>query len=242
MTKWQPDGKYIKAALELLQNMKFCSRLSDDPDLFVLAEKHVSREERFVLMKAFLKADLEIGPNEEDASCISLPSWVKCWRSSAEETTDWDQIKRSLLHTDLKGHFSKETRYHCFLIVLAERLLGDTKAQLERWRAQAEPLSPSESESAKHCRWQYIRILKEFYNTEAQLNPIFYKYAVQIRDWDLTLAEDVEEQQRKEIALLVEKQAKYRQVIALFTHHPHHTIDDSLDSFLKDANRKSLKD
>lgn len=240
LVKWQPGGQYMRAALDFLQESRYCMRITEDPptpNLFVLAERNVPSQERFALMKAFLEADLAFDSDGFFVHSDAIPSWVKPWRL-AVKGTDWNEAKRSLWHPDLKDQFPEETTFRCFLVIIAERMLDRTKNRLEYLRTRQSPLSSSDSNDAERCRRQYIGILKEACKFEFELNPSVYKYAVQILDWDLAIAKDVQESHQKQNELLVTKEAKYRQLISMFTNKPAHIIDDSLDILLRETHGK----
>ena len=58
LVKRQPGSQYLKAALGFLQDITVCLRITEDPNIFQLAEINVPSEERLILTKALLEADL----------------------------------------------------------------------------------------------------------------------------------------------------------------------------------------
>jgi len=238
--KWQSGGQYMNAALDYLQDGRYCVRITEDPpvpNLFTLAEANVPREERSRLIKALLEADLFFDNQVFFAPHYILPSWVKRWRLAAKET-DWEEAKRSLYHSDMAFTGSGETFVDCTLIVIAERLLKHNQNRLEELRGRATPLSTSDSLDAERCRRQYMDILKDFYATKLHLKYSFYKYSLQIVDWDEALAKEAQESQRKQYDLLFSKHIKYRQLISNYTDKPTDTIDDTLDVLLQKTSGK----
>lgn len=241
LVKWQPDGQYMKAALRFLQDDRYCMAITADPptpNLLVLTDRNVPWEEQPILTRALLEADLALDSEVFFDHHDDVPSWIKQWRLAAKDT-DWNEAKRSLWHPDLKDQFPMTT-FRCFLAVIAERLLDRIKIRLEYLRTRQAPLSSSDSDDVELYRRQYVDILKEGFNGLLDLNPLVYKYAVKILEWDLAFAKNHQESQRKQNELLKEKEAKYRELISILSNKPINSIDDNLDALLRDAHSEML--
>lgn len=221
LMKWQPNGEYMKAALEFLHNAKHSLRTTEDPvpNLISLIEANLSSEEGHILMKALLEADLYFDDAVLFAHPYNVPSWKHNWRLACNEN-DWEEAKKILYHFETVMQGAGKTFRNCARVVIAERLLQRSQTRLNQWRLQATPLSTYESLAAERYRRQYIDILKDFRYTTLELDPSFYKYWIQIIDLD---------------EILVKEPPKQLELLAKLNYEDHHLL-----SLQSDGTKKSI--
>ena len=239
LIKWQPGGEYMKEFTPFLQRPEYCKCIMEPKtrvgNLFKLVMDNVPPAEQFPVTKALLEAAVGVSRN------ISLesPGWAKVWRAACDEE-EWQTAKRHLDSVDLVSLGAGKLFRDCALVVTAERLLGRYMTRLESFRAHTGPLSAFEAVEAESCRRNYMGILKSFYPTKLDVNPSWYKYSVQIQEWEATLAGNVDEVERKRIQLADKNRHKYQHLISLYTGVPEDGIDLLLDDLVYAQSKQSF--
>jgi hypothetical protein len=176
MTREQGSGnllKYVGRVLEAGAGPMILT--SSGKSLFELAEEKVSHREKAPLMKALLEADLA---SQLDLQTLpNYPPWAEHWRAACREPS-WILAKQlvkfeRLVHPPPPGKIRD-----CAFVVIAEHLLKIHKDRLLQWQA-----GNLEREAVKHDREQYISILKDCNERQADIDPSWYTYLLQIMDF-----------------------------------------------------------
>lgn len=242
ITKWQEGGEYMECARSFLRDpVRYLGSRGIDyiprtgRALFSLIYDCVPPAEQFPLTKALLEADLaleyEIYPSNPHND-----SWIQSWRSAAVAQT-WDNAKRTLygmFSAQFPGKGEAQMFLDSALVVIAERLLKKYMDKLEGFRVRPEPLSRSDTSNAGYCR-RYLAILKDFNLTDRGLSPSWYKYSLQIIDWNSEIANKAQESQCKCAEFSAENYQKYRKLISLYMGMEEGSIDGSLNDLITTA-------
>ncbi|KAF7877289.1 hypothetical protein EAF04_000972 [Stromatinia cepivora] len=231
LQKWQSDGEYMACAISWLNNPAHCKNILGSSrtgsNHFKLIDENVPFPERITLTKAFLKAS--IVHNVVSSQSI----WSVIW-GYTRYVDQWQTVKDNLL--DASSGFITEpgSVFHlCALAVMGEELLQGYKNRLEALRTDAQPLTISRIEDAKCLRQQYVNILKDFRNQEVDVDISYYKYSLEILEWNEALAA----QERSKIDRLL---GKYRRLVGLWTGNSPSWIDGSVDRMIENAERRCL--
>ncbi|APA08763.1 predicted protein [Sclerotinia sclerotiorum 1980 UF-70] len=231
LRKWQSDGEYMACAISWLNNPAHCKNiLGSSPtgsNHFKLIDENVPFPERITLTKAFLKASIvhHVVPSQS--------IWSVIW-GYTRYVDQWKTVKDNLL--DASSGFIEEpgSVFHlCALAVMGEELLQGYKNRLEALLADAQSLTVSRSEEAKGLCQQYIGTLKDFRDQEVDVDISYYKYSLEILDWNEALAG----QERSKIDRLL---GKYRRLVGLLTGNSPSWIDGSVDRMIENAERRCL--
>ncbi|THV53495.1 hypothetical protein BGAL_0049g00300 [Botrytis galanthina] len=227
LQKWQSDGEYMACAISWLDNPSHCKNLLGSSltggNYFKSIDENVPFPERITLTKAFLKASIlhNISPSQS--------IWSVIW-GSTRYVDQWQTVKDNLL--DASSGFIAEpgSVFHlCALAVMGEELLQDYKNRLESLK----PLTIDRIDDVKCLRKQYIDILKDFRNQEVDVDISFYKYSLEILEWNEALAA----QEKSKIDRLL---VKYRRLVGLWTGNSPSCIDGSVDRMIENAERRCL--
>jgi hypothetical protein len=222
--KWQADGEYMTCAMSWLQNPAYCINIlrsfQTGGNHFKLIDENVPFPERLTLTKELLKASLihDVQPSE--------PTWSVTW-GVTRYIQDWRTVKYNLV--DASSSFISETGsvFHlCGLAVMAEKLLQGYKIQLES-------LQPERIAEAKIIRQQYVDILKDFRDQDVDVDLSFYKYSLEILQWNESLAVH----ERSTIDRLL---AKYRRLASLWTGKEPLWIESNIDGVIGETERSRL--
>ncbi|CAD6446153.1 0c17c2d5-564d-493d-898d-052f99eb5589 [Sclerotinia trifoliorum] len=231
LRKWQSDGEYMACAISWLNNPAHCKNILGSSrtgsNHFKLIDENVPFPERITLTKAFLKASIvhHVVPSQS--------IWSVIW-SYTRYVDQWKTVKDNLL--DASSGFIEEpgSVFHlCALAVMGEELLQGYKNRLEALRTDAQSLTVSRIEDAKSLCQQYIDILKDFRDQEVDVDISFYKYSLEILDWNEALAA----QERSKTDRLL---GKYRRLVGLLTGNSQSWIDGSVDRMIENAERRCL--
>ncbi|ESZ91832.1 hypothetical protein SBOR_7784 [Sclerotinia borealis F-4128] len=233
LRNWQSDGEYMACAILWLNDPVHCKYiLASSPtggNHFKLIDENVPFPERITLTKAFLKAS--IAHNVSPSQSIRSVVW-----GYTRYVDQWQIVKDNLL--DASSGFIAEpgTVFHlCALAVMGEELLNGYKNRLEVIRMHAQPLPVSRIEDGKRLRQQYISILKDFRHQEVDVDISFYKYSLEILEWNEILAA----QERSKVDRLL---GKYRRLVGLWTGNPPTWIDGGVDMMIETAERRCLSE
>ncbi|TGO66665.1 hypothetical protein BOTNAR_0056g00040 [Botryotinia narcissicola] len=227
LQKWQSDGEYIACAISWLDNPSRCKNLLGSSltgsNYFKSIDENVPFPERITLTKAFLKASIlhNVSPSQS--------IWSVIW-GSTRYVDQWQTVKDNLL--DASSGFITEpgSVFHlCALAVMGEELLQDYKNRLESLK----PLTIDRIDDVKCLRKQYVDILKDFRNQEVDVDISFYKYSLEILEWNEVLAA----QEKSRIDRLL---VKYRRLVGLWTGNSPFWIDGSVDRMIENAERGCL--
>ncbi|KAJ8058826.1 hypothetical protein OCU04_011812 [Sclerotinia nivalis] len=231
LRKWQSDGEYMACAISWLNNPARCKNILGSSrtrsNHFKLIDENVPFPERITLTKAFLKASIvhNVVPSQS--------IWSVIW-GYTRYVDQWQTVKDNLL--DASSGFIEEpgSVFHlCALAVMGEELLQGYKDRLEALRTDAQSLTVSRIEDAKSLRQKYVDILKDFRNQEVDVDISYYKYSLEILEWNEALAE----QERSKIDRLL---GKYRRLVGLWTGNSPSWIDGSVDRMIENAERRCL--
>ncbi len=182
LTKWQTGVEYRASFLQhpdypVWQKL---STSNHGPILFRLIEKLVPPEEQFNMAKSFLEDDL-IAQNQTNYPYLK---WRDAW-TELLDSTDWEDAKEPLYKEGVISEVAGDSFRDYALVVIAERQLRDCQDRLKHWRKLNRPLNPeSEVECAASCRRKYLDILKDFRHTNTDVGASFYKYSLEIIEWD----------------------------------------------------------
>ncbi|KAF7934916.1 uncharacterized protein EAE98_002961 [Botrytis deweyae] len=227
LQKWQSDGEYMACAISWLDNPNHCKNLLGSSltggNYFKTIDENVPFPERITLTKAFLKASIlhNVSPSQS--------IWSLIW-GSTRYVDQWQTVKDNLV--DASSGFIAEpgSVFHlCALAVMGEELLQDYKNRLEALK----PLTIAKFDDAKCLRKQYVEILKDFRNQEVDVDISFYKYSLEILEWNEALAA----QEKSKIDRLL---VKYRRLVGLWTGNSPSWIDGSVDRMIENAERRCL--
>ncbi|KAM0133691.1 hypothetical protein ACHAP3_005818 [Botrytis cinerea] len=227
LQKWQSDGEYLACAISWLNNPNHCKNLLGSSltggNYFKSIDENVPFPERITLTKAFLKASIlhNVSPSQS--------IWSVIW-GYTRYVDQWQTVKDNLL--DASSGFIAEpgSVFHlCALAVMGEELLQDYKNRLESLK----PLTIAKIDEAKSLHKQYVDILKDFRNQEVDVDLSFYKYSLEIFEWNEALAA----QERSKIDRLL---VKYRRLVGLWTGNSPSWIDGSVDRMIENAERRCL--
>ncbi|TGO61454.1 hypothetical protein BCON_0027g00410 [Botryotinia convoluta] len=227
LQKWQSDGEYMACAISWLNNPIHCKNLLGSSltggNYFKSIDENVPFPERITLTKAFLKASIlhNVSPSQS--------IWSVIW-GYTRYVDQWQTVKDNLL--DASSGFIAEpgSVFHlCALAVMGEELLQDYKNRLESLK----PLTIARIDDAKCLRKQYVDILKDFRNQEVDVDISFYKYSLEILEWNEALAA----QEKSKIDRLL---VKYRRLVGLWTGNSPSWIDGSVDRMIENAERRCL--
>ncbi|RAL61856.1 hypothetical protein DID88_002919 [Monilinia fructigena] len=231
LRKWQSDGEYMACAISWLNDPVHCRHiLASSPtggNHFKLIDENVPFPERITLTKAFLKASIvhNVSPSQS--------IWSVIW-GYTRYVDQWQTVKDNLL--DASSGFIAETGsvFHlCGLAVMGEELLHDYQNRIEAIRNDIQPPTGSKLEEAKLLRQKYLDILENFRNQEVDVDISFYKYSLEILEWNEALAA----QERSKIDRLL---GKYRRLVGLWTGNAPSWIDGSVDRMIDNAERGCL--
>lgn len=231
LRKWQSDGEYMACAISWLNNPTHCKNLLGSSPTsgnhFKLIDENVPFPERIILTKAFLKASIvhNVSPSQS--------IWSVIW-GYTRYVDQWQTVKDNLL--DASSGFLAEpgSVFHlCALAVMGEDLLQGYKHRLEALRTDTQALTISRMEEANSLRKQYVDILKDFRNQEVDVDISFYKYSLEILEWNEAMAV----QERSKIDRLL---GKYRRLVGLWTGNSISRVDGSVDGILESAERRCL--
>ncbi|TGO41729.1 hypothetical protein BHYA_0017g00390 [Botrytis hyacinthi] len=227
LQKWQSDGEYMACAISWLDNPSHCKNLLGSSltggNYFKSIDENVPFPERITLTKALLKASIlhKVPPSQS--------IWSVIW-GSTRYVDQWQTVKDNLL--DASSGFIAEpgSVFHlCALAVMAEELLQDYKNRLESLK----PLTIDRIDDVKCLRKQYVDILKDFRNQEVDVDISFYKYSLEILEWNEALAA----QEKSKIDRLL---VKYRRLVGLWTGNSPSWIDGIVDRMIENAERRCL--
>lgn len=195
---WQSDGRYLEASQRyLLDRHRFFSIDFDTHaggNFFQLIEEKVSVDEQFPLARACLEADLErrfsgglrMGPKAFWATAYNAPKWNDAkrilYQGCCESLKPWGKLFLG-----------------CALVVIAECHLRGHKDRCEKLSARMDHLDVAELEVVKKTLKEYIAILSDFNDTRLDVDPLWYKYLVQIAKWNETIATREEAELRKRL-------------------------------------------
>ncbi|KAA8570062.1 hypothetical protein EYC84_002397 [Monilinia fructicola] len=231
LRKWQSDGEYMACAISWLNDPVHCRHiLASSPtggNHFKLIDENVPFPERITLTKAFLKASIvhNVSPSQS--------IWSVIW-GYTRYVDQWQTVKDNLL--DASSGFIAEpgSVFHlCALAVMGEELLHGYQNRLEAIRNDMQPPTGSKLEEAKLLCQRYVDILRDFRNQEVDVNVSFYKYSLEILEWNETLAA----QERSKIDRLL---GKYRRLVGLLTGSAPSWIDNSVDRMIDNAESRCL--
>ncbi|KAI9640357.1 hypothetical protein NHQ30_011102 [Ciborinia camelliae] len=232
LRKWQSDGEYMACAISWLNNPAHCKHIlasfRTGGNHFKLIDENVPFPERITLTKAFLKASIvhDVSPSQN--------IWSVIW-DYTRYVDQWQTVKVNLVDASSGSIAETGSVFHlCALAVMGEELLHGYKNRLEAIRNDAQPPTVSRIEEAKLLRQKYVDILKDFCNQEVDVDISFYKYSLEIMEWNEALAA----QERSKIDRLL---AKYRRLVGLLTGKaPSWMIDGSVDRMIDNAQRGCL--
>jgi ankyrin repeat protein len=145
---------------------------SKGESMFDLIEKIVHPTDKLKVMKTLLEADLALKTELPN----SAPSWARSWRAACYES-QWIVAKNLIQFEDPISRPSSMTFLNCAFIVIAENLLREHKAQLVLWQA-----GKLELEAARTHRQEYIAILKDWSGRGIDIEPLWYKYLLEVMD------------------------------------------------------------
>jgi hypothetical protein len=241
--KWRPDSTYLKAASIYLQEEchgylpYFCFNTLEGKSLFHLIQEKVALHEQFSLTKICLKANLK-RTLAHDSEYLGV-AWMREWHSACRSST-WEKAKAALfrcagLHDN---HQSKTIFLDCALVVTAEKLLGHNMELFKKWKAHVEAFDDSKEPEAHSCRRQYMDILSHFSDEAFDVDPFWYKYAVEINKWNDKMVVRDKMRERSKHQQLEEYQTKYRKLEDLWG-----SVDGGIDcmvqNLLRTSNRES---
>ncbi|KAG4434528.1 hypothetical protein IFR05_009997 [Cadophora sp. M221] len=209
LSKWQPR---TESALLCFQHRDFnqwvkSSNGNNGPILFKLIEALVPPDEQFMLYKSFLETDLS---SQSDPD-YPFPAWRYAWNmilrcedlEDDEEcevtycSEDWERVKELLMEVGVISQVAGRAFVDCALVVVAERRLTACKMDPHHWN-----------------RRKYLYILKDFRHSEVDVDPSFYKHALQVIE-----AEELESSKqslRKRADLADEYRHKYLQLVTRY--------------------------
>ncbi|PQE24377.1 hypothetical protein CJF31_00002622 [Rutstroemia sp. NJR-2017a BVV2] len=227
--KWQADGEYMKCAMSWLKDPAYCTNILGTSQTggnhFKLIDENVPFPERLTLTKQLLKASIihHVQP--------SGPIWSVTW-GVTRYIQDWQTVKYNLF--DASSGVISETGsvFHlCALAVMAEELLQGHKNRFESIRGK--PLRPETTSEARHIQGQYVDILKDFRDQDVDVDHSFYKYSLEILQWNESLA--TLERSRFDCLL-----AKYRRLANLWIGKETSWIESNIDGVIGDTERSRL--
>jgi len=147
---------------------------SEGKRIFDLIDKNVDQSGRRKLAKIILETDAALKTEIPN----NYPYWAKSWRAACNES-QWIVAKHFLDFEEPTSSPLSETFLSCAFIVIAESLLRNHKAQLILWQA-----GRLAHEAARPHRQEYVAILKDCNERQATVEPSWYKYLVEIMDFD----------------------------------------------------------
>lgn len=235
LQRWQSDGEYLACAMSWLNSPLHCKNiLGSSPtgaNHFKWIDENVPFPERITLTKAFLRASIvhNVSPSQS--------IWSVIW-GYTRYVDQWQTVKDNLI--DASSGFIAEpgSVFHlCALVVMGEELLNGYKNRLETIRNDLQLPTPTASiEEAKLLRQKYNDILRDFGNQEVDVDISYYKYSLEIAEWNEALVA----QERSKIDRLL---AKYRRLVGLWTENTHHAPswhDYPVDIMLESVERRCL--
>jgi ankyrin repeat protein len=147
---------------------------SEGKRIFDLIDENVDQSGQHKLAKILLETDVALKTDIPS----NYPSWAKSWRAACNES-QWIVAKHFLDFEEPTSNPLSKTFLDCAFITIAESLLRDHKAQLVLWQA-----ARLEQEAARPHRQEYVAILKDCNERQAAIEPSWYKYLVEIMDFD----------------------------------------------------------
>jgi hypothetical protein len=164
LRNWKSGGEYMEYAQRFLKEKSYCETLLSvnwtrwshrDETLFDLIDIYVPPDERIILTKALLRADLLFKNQKLETLCAS---WAPTWRLAIQET-EWKAAKAQLFTLEVHCVLLK-----CALEVAAESFLQRNKSTLVDWKGGDEPFPES-------ARNQYMEVLKDCRELEIEVDP-----------------------------------------------------------------------
>lgn len=209
LKKWQPGPEYIEAFLTCLQNPEYCQWISRSgsgggPTLFKLIEEVIPSEQRSYLTMLLIKAELLSAQRDVD---YPHTVWQQSWHAVCNNE-DWEEARELLEEDCVISQSVGDVFRDCALVVIAERQLRACMSRLEDLRKYPGPVGNVDSEE---CREKYLDILRDFRHRDLDVSPWFYKYSLQIIDWNEL--EDGHESRHKRLELADEYRHRYLKLI-----------------------------
>lgn len=213
LAKWQSDGTYLKYTHDLLANYDALSLAHFQPgSVFKVIDEETAPHERKILIKSCLKRML-----------VShwWPAITDCQRSltSVFQALSWEEVKIRLNEFYRKSAPLGECFYACALVVFAEKFLTRCNQDFLDLRMRtSEANDDRDSAQLRGIRKSYMDILNDFSDTvsDNDLDPIFYRYALQLSKWheDCQARELQQRSEKLEKSLIVFNllQGKYREL------------------------------
>jgi hypothetical protein len=185
LTKWSPLAHVgaISSHAEYRNWINLSSR-HQGPLIFRLVEDLVPHEEQFNIGKYFLESDLD----SQRRPAYPYAHWKNAWNETLN-SGDWEDAKERLsegIIYDIAGHSFKEYAQ----VVIAERQLVDCKTELDYYRQSNRVLRVFEIEEASRQRKKYLDILKDFRHSDRDVSPSWYKYCLEIIEWEAARNKD----------------------------------------------------
>jgi hypothetical protein len=88
--------------------------------------------------------------------------------------------------SDIAGNTFKDYA----MVVIAERQLAHCKAEIDYCRQPNHVVRAYEAEDASRHRKKYLDILKDFRHTNRDVSPSWYKYSLDIIEWEVARSKD----------------------------------------------------
>ncbi len=190
LLKWQPDGAFLKTAIENLKKEFAVLHLemptSDGENMFHLIDRSLKNEEKTSMIKECLRAD-SIRPRLIPVTLeLQLPAWLSSWRAALRKSS-WDDTKAELRNHCNFPDVLGRSFLPCALIVAAEKRLRSCGYRLEELRfrlSHADFLQHSDSHL--YCR-KYMDILQDECCVTLD-DPELLRYSLRISEWDRATA------------------------------------------------------
>ncbi|KAH7381992.1 hypothetical protein BKA64DRAFT_684716, partial [Cadophora sp. MPI-SDFR-AT-0126] len=227
---WQSDSGYLEAAQRyLLDKHRFFSIDFDTHaggNFFQLIEEKVSVNEQLPLARACLEADLE------RRFTGSLRMDPKAFWATACNAQKWNDSKRILYQGCCESPKPWGKLFlECAMIVIAEFHLKGHKDRFEKFSVSMDSLDVAEFGVVKTKLKDYIAILSDFNDTRLDVDPLWYKYLIQIAKWNETIATREEAELRKRLKDAEEYRDMYARLHDLYPTRGE-SIETQVDSLI----------
>ncbi|KAE8442740.1 hypothetical protein EG329_002880 [Mollisiaceae sp. DMI_Dod_QoI] len=179
LAKWQSDGTYLKAALDLLPDYNgafltgFCGG-----NVFQVIDEKVGLHEQRVLIKACL----ECVPAASDIYDEIWPGLIL----DAMESQSWTEVKSNLNDNCLRQEVVGKSFFSCALLTIGERFLSSYMIRLKTLLGDDHLQSDGVREATiNDLRAHYMEVLEDFSDAapEFDLDRSWYKFALQLSKW-----------------------------------------------------------
>jgi hypothetical protein len=239
LTKWQARDDYIAALKSFLPlecpvswvrwGVSVNHIFAITPrKLFDLVQKHVPRDQHIELIKAFIQGGLLDYDNYHEALAHDS-DLEEAWYDACL-ATNWTDVKQTLAEAGEGMNKTRKLYLRIALMIIADHLLREHKNRLERLREKMRLLLDHESQEAAHRRQQYLEILRDMSGTKLEPRPSWYKYALQVSEWNESCSGESQRPVEEETSQLL---TKYQKVIGSCFNIREEQVQSEIDALLR---------